>query len=327
MEKDLIVVSATCNTLEKEDWLRSLVRSFDDHRNFFDIMVISHTPIPIDIADKCDWAIFDKKNERLERNDCLSHAWVSTGTGITIHSIYTSSGKPTSYQIPIWRTMAMGNLLAVNLGYKKVHHFEYDTKILSLDELIENSATLEEMDVILYISKAGDALGCYQAYRVNSILDMIKGIHENEWIEFIANQTMKAPEWLLEKILSTNTKVEKKSSNVLAERGIYTNLSMDVNVNPDIHFDWCTPYYQKEDNSIHFFVRNDSKKKKEIKLIYNNTLITRDIDPGFWYVIPLDSNYDNAKELIVIVNERIRNIFNFDEIREAFKVSSYITSQ
>jgi len=61
-----------------------------------------------------------------------------------------------------------------------------------------------------------------------------------------------------------------------------------------------------------------------VKLIYNDD---RFIDMGnilskHWSLMDID-DYDNAKKLTVIVNDKIRNVFDFDKNREIFKNTSF----
>ena len=169
-KRDLIIISAYCDNPIKEDQLRNLVGSLSKEKSAFDIMVVSHTPIPIDIARNCDYAIFDKKNERLEDEEAIGCSWFAFECGSRIHSIYMHSGKPGSHHISIWRMMAIGNIMAGNLGYNKVHHIEYDTRLESLNEIHANSLILDEFDVVMYKFPSDITFhGCYMAYRLDKV--------------------------------------------------------------------------------------------------------------------------------------------------------------
>jgi hypothetical protein len=320
IKKDLIIISAYCNTPKKEDELRNLVEFLAKEKTLFDVMVVSHTPIPIDIARNCEWAIYDKKNERLEKPECIGPSW-TTGEGFEINSIYACPGIPGSYHVSIWRMMATGNSIAKMLGYEKVHHIEYDTEISNLEELYENSRLLDSYDVVKYTTGAdGVMLGCYMAYCLSSVSDLIKEVREDEWIKLTANAFFKNPETLLESIITKDVRVFTKHAEVLPKRGIAVNKSMEAKS----ELTWCFPYYDSYTNSLSFYIFNDTDETVKLELIYNNTLITRHQVPGVWSIFPIDENYENAKELTVITNGVIRQIFQFDEIREHFKGNSYI---
>ena len=44
--KDLILITAYCPDNERENILRKLVTSLESHKDFFEIMIVSHTPVP-----------------------------------------------------------------------------------------------------------------------------------------------------------------------------------------------------------------------------------------------------------------------------------------
>jgi hypothetical protein len=60
-----------------------------------------------------------------------------------------------------------------------------------------------------------------------------------------------------------------------------------------------------------------------VQIIYNDEKIySFDVAHGNWYDQIID-DYNNAKKMIVILNGKIRNIFNFNEMGEHFKLISY----
>ena len=73
--KDLILITAYCPDDNRENILRNLVTSLEKHKNIFDVMITSHTPIPLDIQKKVDVSLFDKKNEILTDWDLLNQPW------------------------------------------------------------------------------------------------------------------------------------------------------------------------------------------------------------------------------------------------------------
>jgi hypothetical protein len=202
-----------------------------------------------------------------------------------------------------------------------VHHIEYDTEISNLEELYENSRLLDSYDVVKYTTGADGVMsGCYMAYCLSSVSDLIKEVREDEWIKLTANAFFKNPETLLESIITKDVGVFTKHAEVLPKRGIAVNKSMEAKS----ELTWCFPYYDSYTNSLSFYIFNDTDETVKLELIYNNTLITRHQVPGVWSIFPIDENYENAKELTVITNGVIRQIFQFDEIREHFKGNSYI---
>ena len=168
--KDLIMISSYCNTKEKEDVLRNLVSQVNKHRDMFDLMIVSHTVVPTDIADKCDFVLYDKKNELLYEWDLRCKPWFNPGNTRQIMSIFTGFFNT---HLAIWRMIILGNSLAKSLGYEKVHHLEYDCHIENFDELYQNSKLLEYHDAITYnkseVNVTDILFGTYQAYRLDTL--------------------------------------------------------------------------------------------------------------------------------------------------------------
>ena len=52
--------------------------------------------------------------------------------------------------LAIWRMLILGNSVAKNVGYKKLHHIEYDTSIRNFKELIKIIKTSINNREILY---------------------------------------------------------------------------------------------------------------------------------------------------------------------------------
>ena len=63
MKEEVIVISAYCPTLKKQDKLRDLVRKVKSMNH--DIILVSHSIIPSDIIESCDYHLYDKENKLL----------------------------------------------------------------------------------------------------------------------------------------------------------------------------------------------------------------------------------------------------------------------
>lgn len=324
-QKDLIMISAFCDNPMKEEILRNLVNQVYNHRDTFDLMVISHTVIPDDVAKKCDFAVFDKKNEVLTDFDMRCKPWFNPGDDRAILSIFT--GKFNTH-LAIWRMMILGNSLAKNSGYKKVHHIEYDSSIIDFTELIENSEILETKSCITYTKKektVDDILfGTYQAYRLDDIHPDLIFLNETKIKSSIKLSEDKSPEKMLFDLLHHNKNGVIKDKIHLDKNGNIFGISHSkVSSNNTA---WCLPYFDQLTEKLGFVIWNieDKKEPINVKIIYNNerTIDFGDILPLHWLLLDID-DYENAKNLIVILNNEIRNIFHFDEYREEFKKVSY----
>jgi hypothetical protein len=323
--KDLIMISSYCNTKEKEEVLRNLVSQISKQKDIFDIMIVSHTVVPDDISDKCDLVFYDKKNELLYDWDLRCKPWFNPGNTRQIMSIFTGSFNT---HLAIWRMLILGNSLAKNIGYNKVHHIEYDTSINDFAELIENSKLLDEYDCVTY-TKTKDTVdsilfGSYQAYRLDTLHEDLLKLNENELKNKIRNSEDKSPEKMLQDLLHDNKKIFVKHKSLLDDNGnnfgmTHTNLSTD-------HTAWCLPYHDRLTNKLGFVIWNmeEGNGSINVKLIYNNDQVLNfgDILPQHWVMRDID-DFDNSKKLVVTLNDKIRNIFDFEMDGETFKQVSF----
>lgn len=325
MEKDLILITSYCDTSSKLDVLRNLVNKINYHQEKFDIFVISHTPIPQDISEKTNFTLFDKKNELIYDWDSRCKPWFDPNNERPILSIFTGNYNT---HLAIWRMIILGNLIAKNCGYKKVHHLEFDSEVEDFSEFYDNSNLLETFDSVIYnkiVSTVDPILfGTYQAYRVDKLPDELINLDENKIKSDIRNSDHKSPELMLFELLTKTNNYNVKLKQSLDRNG--NKFGMSHNELSNGQTAWCVPYYDKLTDKLGFVIWNMEESGQDIKvnLIYNNEKI---IDFGIiphknWRLVDLD-DYDKAKKLVVLLNDKIRNVFEFDYYREEFKKYSF----
>jgi len=325
MHKDLILVTAYCDTPTKEEVLRNLVNQIRTHENLFDLMIVSHTPIPLDVMKKSDFTIYDKKNELLFDADLRSTPWFDPNNDRPILSIHTGFFNT---HLAIWRMIIIGNSIAKNCGYKKVHHIEYDTSVKDFTELIDNSKLLETYDAVTYtkfIETVDPILfGTYQAYRLETLHTDLLTLDEEGIKNMIRNSEDKSPERMLLDLLNYRKNIVTKDKKNLDRGG--NEFGMSHNKISNGNTAWCLPYYDKKTEKLGFVVWNmeESSESIRVQLIYNDDKIINlgEIGPKHWKLVDID-DYTNSKKLIVILNNKIRNIFDFNLIRDEFKSQSF----
>ena len=323
--KDLIIVSSYCNTKEKEDVLRNLVSQINKYRDIFDLMIVSHTVVPDDISNKCDFVLYDKKNELLYDWDLRCKPWFNPGNERQIMSIFTGFFNT---HLAIWRMLILGNSVAKNIGYKKVHHIEYDTNIIDFNEIIENSKLLDDYDCVTY-TKTKDTVdpilfGTYQAYRLDTLHKDLLELDEDKIKRKIKESEDKSPEAMLYELYHKNKKGIVKSKTLLDSNGNNFGLThSDLSYN---HTAWCLPYYDRLTNKLGFIIWNSEENNGTInvKVVYNDDQVINfgDVLSQHWVIKDID-DFNNAKQMVVILNDKIRNIFNFEKDGEMFKKVSF----
>lgn len=325
MKKDLILLTSYCDTKEKLDVLRNLVNQISDHRDMFDLMVISHTPIPEDISEKTTLSVYDSKNELLYDWDLRSTPWFDPNNERPIHSIFTGFFNT---HLAIWRMIIMGNSIAKNLGYEKVHHLEYDSDIKDFSEFYDNSKKLNDKDAIVYnkIVSTVDPIifGTFQSYRLDKLHSELLNLNEKKIKEDIRDSIFKSPEKMLFDLLNHNDNIVVKNKNVLDSNS--NSFGMSHNKVSNGNTAWCLPYYDMLTYKLGFVIWNMEEASTDIsvELVYNNErVIDLGITPhNHWRLLDID-DYSNAKKLVVILNNKIRNTFEFENYREEFKNASY----
>jgi hypothetical protein len=124
--------------------LRDFVYNVDN--DLFDIMISSHTIVPLDISEKVDYLIYEKNNGLDYDVSNKFRFCYSNGD----FSVLSTEPKKYNHFVPVIRHIISGLAYAKELGYTKVHYFEYDSFIGNNLELIENSNLLDEYSAIYY---------------------------------------------------------------------------------------------------------------------------------------------------------------------------------
>ena len=271
--KDLILITAYCPDEYRENILRNLVNSFLKFKDTFDTLIVSHTPIPLDIQKKVNYCFYDSKNEILTDWDLLNQPWFNPNHERRIQSSFLSRKNT---HLAIWRMMILGFSLAKNMGYNKVHHIEYDCNIENIEEFKNNSILLGEFDSVIYIDNketVDDILfGSFQSYFLPTLDKFLINLDEVKIIEMIRQSETKSPELMLQKILEDGGKVFKKDRHSLEVNG---NKFGIIDGQVGVKFiPWAVPFYDKLDDTIGFVVWNTKNQNGvEFIIILNNEKI------------------------------------------------------
>jgi hypothetical protein len=308
------------------DKLRKLVNQLQTFREKYDILIVSHTEIAIDIQNKVDLFLYDKKNELLTDWDLINQPWFSPGDG---QDRRIQSGLLTgrNTHLAIWRMLILGFSLVKNIGYKKVHHIEYDCEIRDDFEIEENSKLLDDYDFIYYkdIKENVDDIlfGSFQSLKIESLPRDLLILNEDNIKDMIRKSFSKSPEGMFENILINNGKVKVKNRVLLEKNGNkFATSENDETFNP-----WGVPYIDLKDNKINFIAWNTSKKdgvNYTIIVNDNNILKSDKLLKDHWTILGLDY-IENIHKIIIVEDDTIRDTikFNSNEDKELFKKISF----
>lgn len=324
--KDLIFITAYCPDEKRETILRNLVNSLNNFTDKFDIMVISHTPIPFDIQKKVDICIFDKKNEILTDWDLLNQPWFNPNDERRIQSSFLSKKNT---HLAIWRMFILGFSLAKNAGYKKIHAIEYDSEISNTDEFLENSNLLQKYDYVAYIKKAptvDDILfGSFLSINLDKIHPFLLNLDEEAIKQMIRKSSSKSPELLLQNLIDESNNVFYKDRAILDNKGNRFG-TIDGQVQSEF-IPWGLPFYDPLTNNIDFIIWNTKNPSGvEYSIILNGKKIIY-VDKtllNHWRLVSLGS-IDEIQTIMVLENNKLKDnfIISSREEKEIFKKSSF----
>ncbi len=325
MCEDIILITAHCPSNEKIEKLRRLVNQLQGLKNEFDIMVVSHTTIPLDIQDNVDICLYDKKNELLTEWDLINQPWFNPGDDRRIQSGLLT-GRNT--HLAIWRMLILGFSIAKNINYKKAHHIEYDCIINNFDDFKKNSKDLDKFNTIYYVDNKGTTVdeilfGSFQSYNLDFIHKDLVNLDEDNIKNMIRNSPSKSPEKMLQNLIHETNNYLVKDKLLLEKNGnIFATSENDNGFNP-----WGVPFVDLLDNQIKFIIWNQ-KKENGVKysVIVNDEKIynSEKVKFNHWIMLTLGV-YNDINKITIIEDDEIRNVFNIktEEDKLRFKKLSF----
>lgn len=143
--KEIFLINAHCETTKKIDNLRNLIISIKD--NGFDVCLITHTIIPTDIIDRCEYFIYDKENPLVNDIDIKYWTYYTTNE----FSLYYKSDKGGQHHLAYYKLIFGGLNYLTSLNYDIVHSFDYDIIFNDFSEIYDNKKLLENCDIVYYV--------------------------------------------------------------------------------------------------------------------------------------------------------------------------------
>jgi len=315
--RDLICVTAYCPTEEQVVALEKCIDSVLKCGNH--IALISHTHIPIHIQKKCQYYVYDYLNEISEDYSLFGDNFFGVDN-IIINSKFI---QKSFYGFAIYRMFSIASQLAINFGYKNIHHIEYDCELLDETLISEHSSLLETYDSILYTdtgNKDGFIFGSLKSFKVESLPDSFKNYNR----DFIESEMRlidpKHLETFTKSIFINSGNVLFKHVDEITEQKFKKGPKF---VSIGRHY---TLYYNDEDKTLNVFYRSLTDKPENIVVIVNDNKIVRlNVSPGYWYMNRLGI-FDEINYVRIDDSKKTLLEKHFDnEFREIFKKESYIT--
>ena len=319
--KDLILITTYSPDNIRKGMLRNFVNSIN--KELFDIMVVSHSSIPIDVIENVDYFIYDAKNDILTEPKHKYSMFFNTSD----FEVISTENRTFNHALAALKLVTLGLSTARNEGYKKVHCIEYDTEMKSDQEFIENSNLLEENSLVYYKTDYTPSLISFPvSFNLDKINPQWFEFNEEyleEWITKDPYKTIENYEILL---INKESKPYSKFYTKLKENGLKINLYYSGG--EDV---WVTPVVDKN-NQFQLFLWNKSTPMNgqdtllyNVQVIINNkNYINLDVPLNSWKIQPL-GNFDDITTLTIIRNGIKIQDYNFNEINKSqYKSFNYI---
>lgn len=315
--KDLIFIAAYCPTEEQEKVLEKCINSVLECGKH--IVLISHSHIPIHIQKKCHYYVYDYNNEVSDDYNLLGRQ----SFYFNDNRIQSRFFSKTFYGFAIYRMFSIACQIAINFGYKNIHHIEYDCELLDKSLVDVNSNYLEEYDSVIYTDNGkedGFLFGSFKSFKVSSLPEHFKNYNK----DFIENEMRliepKQLEFFTKKLFINNGKVlfKNEPTEDKFKRG-------QVFYNRNLHY---TLYYNPIDLTLNIFYNSINDNGENIVVIVNKEkVINISVKPKHWHIRTLGI-FDNINHVRIDNSEKVIYEKTFDnDFREIFKIKSYITSE
>ena len=315
--KDLIFVTAYCPTEEQVVALEKCIDSVLKCGNH--IALISHTHIPIHIQKKCQYYVYDYLNEISDDYNLFGNNFFAVDD-IIINSKFI---QKSFYGFAIYRMFSIASQLAINFGYKNIHHIEYDCELLDETLISEHSSLLETYDSILYTdtgNKDGFMFGSLKSFKVESLPDNFKNYNRDIIESEMRRIEPKHLETFTKSIFINSGNVLFKHVDEITEQKFKKGPKF---VSIGRHY---TLYYNGEDKTLNVLYRSLTDNPENIVVIVNDNKIVRlNVSPGHWYMNRLGI-FDEINYVRIDDSKKTLLEKHFDnEFREILKKESYIT--
>lgn len=311
--EDLIFITAHCPTEEQEVELEKCINSVKDLG--YHVALLSHTHIPIHLQKKCHYYFYDHLNDVSSDVNLLSYNNFSVGD----HTIYSRFFQKSFYGFAIYRMFSIASNIAIQFGYKKIHHIEYDCELLDASLIKKHSDLLENYDSVIYTNNGkedGFLFGSFKSFKVSTLPEPFKNYNRNYIHEEITKMNGIQLEFFTKNLFIKSGRVyfadEPSEDKFKRGKNFYVR---------NIHH---TLYYNNEDDNINFFY-NAGDKNEKITIIINDEVVkTIDVEPNFWYIKRI-GNINEVKNVRIDNSTKILYNKEFTEdFKKLFKVKSYI---
>lgn len=312
MCEDLIFVTAYCPTQEQ---LNRLSECCDLLKiEGFDLAVISHTTIPSEIQNKCNWSIYDSNNELVDDID-LKHYERHYGPNWSI--VTKLLNKTPFYGLAIYRMFSIVSKLAETFGYKRIYHVEYDYLVKDNSIFKNHKEFLKTYDSVFYTLSYDNnmILGGLKSFRVDKLPEIFRNYDKDKIMQRIKSENLLPLEKFTKKIFEESGNQFFIDYTVLEKR-VETKKFDSQNLN------WCLAFNPENQNISLYWIKFGNEKIIDIIVDGKKNNITLEFNSGY-----CDLGVIDDVKTVTIIRDGLE-VFDSkitDKFKEKIKLNSIVT--
>jgi hypothetical protein len=299
LNSEIILITAYTPSIDKQDNLRELVKTLKSFK--YEVCLITHSSTPQDIIDRCDYFIFDKKNE--VNYDLDIAYWIFYDTP-RFRISHKQIGSMSTHIVPITRLVIGGLSYLKTLNYEKVYMMEYDS-IVYTDEIFKKMAldldntsitsfysdNLNNKEQFLFGPISGFKLQDIELSRLPTNADMLMDLYRTAFNDSILPVTEK----IYYNMLWSGYTITWNYLNDFSP-GIKFDNSRNLNGYGDKSY-----LFHCYDDKLHFFCSNNTNEHWKFDIIINGNNNQITVDSNTWKWIPL-LNFNEVQNIKLLLN-------------------------
>lgn len=314
---DLVVITAHCPTEEQEKMLEDCINSLVGLE--CNILLISHTHIPIHIQKKCNYYFYDYLNDTTQDEELLYFTWFATDNDTVIKSKYFTKEF---YGFAIYRMFSIASQIAENFGYNNIHHIEYDCVLKNRDLINSHNSLLEKYDSVFYTTdgnETGMIMGAFKSFKVSKLPKLFKRYDRDEMRKIMVETPLLPLENFTKNIFKKEgNPIYLNSRELVQSGGFFQN-------NSPLRLKHFTPYYNHDNDTFCFFYKNLNGTNELLRIYINGTNnVNLQVKPNHWHIRKLCDSKNLESLMILCDGKIIYDKFFTEKDREILKNNSYL---
>lgn len=315
--KSLLTIFAYTPDLKRKTTLNSLIQELQILRDFYDIMVVSHSSIGDLSNDLIDYLYIDNENLLLEDFNLTNKFWFNHDDfNITSGLVY-----PKSTHYAIYSLIHYTINFAKFKNYQKIHCIEYDISFDNVNLINNVDEKLNNYNNVMFKAYNDWTYGTYFAF-TNQFPEEYYSHDKDFILKGIENVETRMTEYYTPKFLEINNRNTYYFKFADFEKMLFTQ-KIDSHNNNTLN--WCIPVYKEITNTLELFVFNEKGGCWDIIVKCDDDYYTfKNETKSSWFLTSL-GDFDSITNFQVIVNNELKHNLTFNNNnRNHFKNNNHV---